>query len=71
METNTNYGRRIKRRPHRRLCEGGEIILKWTLQNSGFGALIGLIWLMVATGAGSCERDNEPPCCIKYEQFLG
>jgi hypothetical protein len=39
--------------------------IKMYLQEVGWKALTGLIWLWIGTGAGSCECGNEPSGSIK------
>jgi hypothetical protein len=60
-------GRRPLGRPRRRWEDN----IKIDLQEVGWGAWTGLIWLMIGTGgAGSCECGNEPSGTIKRGEFL-
>jgi hypothetical protein len=44
--------------------------IKMDLQEVGWGAWTGLIWLRIGTGAGSCECGNEPSGFLKLGEFL-
>ena len=47
----------------------GRIILIWIFRLLG-GARIGLIWLRIGTGGGTCECGNEPSGSIRSGEFL-
>jgi hypothetical protein len=59
-------GRRPLGRPRRRWEDN----IKMDLQEVGWGAWTGLIWLMIGQVAGCCECGNEPSGSIKREEFL-
>ena len=44
--------------------------IRMDLQEVGWGAWIGLFWLIIGTIASSCKRGNEPSCFIKCGEFL-
>ena len=49
---------------------GGRIILKWIFRKWDVGVRTGSSWLMIGTGASTCECVNEPSDSIKCREFL-
>jgi hypothetical protein len=48
----------------------GMIILRWIFKKWNVGVWIGLSWLWIGTGRGTCEYGNEPSGSIKCRGFL-
>jgi hypothetical protein len=58
------------KKPLRRTRRRREDNIKMDLQEVGWGAWIGLIWLWKGRVSGCCECGNEPSGSIKYGKFL-
>jgi hypothetical protein len=59
-------GRRPLGRPRHRWEDN----IKMDLGETGFGDVIGFIWLRIETGGSSCEHGDEPSGSIKCGEFL-
>jgi len=44
--------------------------IKLDLQQVGWRAWTGLVWLRIGTGGGHCKAGNEPSGAIKCGEFL-
>jgi hypothetical protein len=58
------------KRPLERCRRRWEDCIKMDIQEMGWGAWTGLIWLRIGTGGGTCDCGNEPSSSIKCGEFL-
>jgi hypothetical protein len=63
-------GKRERKRPLRRPRHRWEDNIKMDLQEMGWRAWNGLIWLTIRTDGRHCKAGNEPSDSIKWGDFL-